>query len=531
MADDSRGRCGCARQSWGRVRLLRTVVIIRVLMVLVAVGPAVVVASETSPFSVGPESADHPDPRLAVWFALDRESPEAGSISHSTGSWLPPPLAETSPCETTQWLGAGNNLRWSNPENWSDGRVPEACSTVVLGSGGSDSMLDPDFGGSVAGLVLAEGFNGTLWLARDLRVEGTVEVFDGAIEQGPHRIAAMRLEVDGGALIGGSAPIWIEREAMVNRGIVKTPSSLMRVESMMIDNPGVVRMGRYGKLEIAGDADSLRGDGYLDTRSYTPNSIEYTGNAASDLTEAGPLKDYPAFGQVGAALDLPQDEDVVYVALMDAAAGYMYLGTNSSPGYVVKVRLSDFSRVGAIALDPSDGDILSGVIDVSSGQGFAYFGTEASPARVVKVDLATFQVTDVLTLATGENSLLSAVIDPAAGYAYFATSWTPGKIVRISLATFSRDSVLDVTATAVVETRDLNRLLRFADDPRPDDRGLGEVRQAQARFGGYGFDEGDGAGSVGAGGQAADQEQEAGHAGQDTPQLVNGHEIRTFRLG
>jgi len=447
MAVSPRCPCDRGRTVFGHIRRLRTAAVVQVFLASVSLGPAVVEAREPSLDEIEQVSREQRDPRITGWLAFDLEPPGDPAVPVSDEVWLPIPLAEGSGCGTVSWSGTGDDLRWSNPDNWTGHRVPDACHTVRFDAGGPDAAVDPEFGGSISGLVLAPGYDGTVWLGRDLRVEGAIEVSNGKLEQARHRIAAASLLVTGGAVFGGSAPFWIEYDATVRGGVVVTPSDLMRVESLEIVDPGVVRMGRNGKLEIAGNGDSFHGDGFLDTRTHTPNSIELTGDADRDLTGTGPLKDYPAFGQVGAALDLRQDEDVVYVALMDPTAGYMYLGTNSSPGYVIKVRLSDFSRVGAIALDPADGDILSGVIDLTSGSGYAYFGTEASPARVVKIDLGTFEVADVMTLATGENSLLSAVIDPVAGYAYFASSWTPPKIIRISLVSFTRDAVLDVTST------------------------------------------------------------------------------------
>src|SRR5438445_5184684 len=60
----------------------------------------------------------------------------------------------------------------------------------------------------------------------------------------------------------------------------------MRAESLQIESAGIVRMAANGKLELSGSGKPLRGGGALDTRTNTPNSVEYTGQATNDLLGA-----------------------------------------------------------------------------------------------------------------------------------------------------------------------------------------------------------------------------------------------------
>jgi hypothetical protein len=98
---------------------------------------------------------------------------------------------------------------------------------------------------------------------------------------------------------------------------------------------------------------------------------------------------------------------------------------------VVKVRLSDFTRVGALTLNSGENNLRSAVIDPAGD--YAYFGTLTSPGVVVKVRLSDFTRVAALTLNSGESYLRSAVIDPADGYAYFGTGTEPGIVVQIDL--------------------------------------------------------------------------------------------------
>jgi hypothetical protein len=77
---------------------------------------------------------------------------------------------------------------------------------------------------------------------------------------------------------------------------------------------------------------------------------------------------------------------VFFSAVMDSANGFAYFGTLTAPGKVVKVGLSNFTRVGVVTLSNGEDDLSSAVIDTN--QGFAYFGTSTAPGRIIKVDLS-----------------------------------------------------------------------------------------------------------------------------------------------
>jgi len=96
---------------------------------------------------------------------------------------------------------------------------------------------------------------------------------------------------------------------------------------------------------------------------------------------------------------------------------------------IVKVRLSDFTRTGALTLNSGEDDLESAAID--SAGGFAYFGTGTSPGIVVKISLSNFTRAEALTLGLGENKLAAAVDDPERGLAYFGTLTSPGKVVKV----------------------------------------------------------------------------------------------------
>ena len=119
---------------------------------------------------------------------------------------------------------------------------------------------------------------------------------------------------------------------------------------------------------------------------------------------------------------------------------FAYFGTYTSPGIVIKVRLSNLTRVGALVLNSGEERLMSAVIDQPNG--FAYFGTDTSPGRVVKVRLSNFTRVGTLILNSGENNPTSAVIDQPNGFAYFGTRTDPGRVVKVRLSDFTRVGAL-----------------------------------------------------------------------------------------
>jgi len=161
-------------------------------------------------------------------------------------------------------------------------------------------------------------------------------------------------------------------------------------------------------------------------------------------------------------LTLTRGEINLNVGVIDTANGFAYYGTGASPGggsaQIIKVRLSDFTRVGAITLNTGENSLTSAVIDPANG--FAYFGTLTSPGIVVKVNLNTFTRDSALTLNTGENQLSSAVIDPANHFAYFVHSSV--NVVKVDLTTFTRNSTLSLAGSSTINAAVIDPAAGFA---------------------------------------------------------------------
>src|SRR5207245_4259335 len=60
-----------------------------------------------------------------------------------------------------------------------------------------------------------------------------------------------------------------------------------------------------------------------------------------------------SFGKLG-SLTLNRSDSYLEAAAIDTTGGFAYFGCATNPGTVVKVRLADFTRVGALVLHPGE---------------------------------------------------------------------------------------------------------------------------------------------------------------------------------
>jgi hypothetical protein len=159
----------------------------------------------------------------------------------------------------------------------------------------------------------------------------------------------------------------------------------------------------------------------------TVNGFAYLGTYLGVVVKVR-LSDLTRIGAV-AVTNVP-----LFSAVADPNAGYAYFGTTGST--VRRLRLSDFTSDSGVDLGSIQKDLRSAAIDTVNG--FAYFGTFTSPGRVAKINLTNFGSAESIALNAGEDYLISAVVDPANGFAYFGTLTQPGIVVKIDLAATTR---------------------------------------------------------------------------------------------
>jgi len=164
------------------------------------------------------------------------------------------------------------------------------------------------------------------------------------------------------------------------------------------------------------------------------------------------------FAVVG-TLNLNQDENELYSSVIDVTNGFAYFGGGLSDNYgdaiavkIVKIRLSDLTRVSALTLNPDEGGVEPGVIDTANG--FAYFATSRTIVRIRLSDFTRVDAIGKLDIPRWGNSieLSTAVIDPASGFAYFGTWTGPGYILKVSLPKSTDQSTQSTSITSILTT-------------------------------------------------------------------------------
>lgn len=124
---------------------------------------------------------------------------------------------------------------------------------------------------------------------------------------------------------------------------------------------------------------------------------------------------------------------------MSTDGTYLYVGWNSSPAKISRIRLSDFTFVDTITLASGE-NIASGMHIVGTN---LYVGLWVSPGKVAKIDLTTFTQTSTLTLASGENHAEEG--DNDGTYLYIPCE-NSRHIVKIRLSDFTEVESLQLDA-------------------------------------------------------------------------------------
>ncbi len=130
---------------------------------------------------------------------------------------------------------------------------------------------------------------------------------------------------------------------------------------------------------------------------------------------------YGALG-LNKTLTLATGEDSIVSLFSDGT--YLYAGSYTIPGKVVKIDLSTFTAVSTLTLTAGEDSIVS----LFSDGTYLYAGSYTIPGKVVKIDLSTFTAVSTLTLTAGEDSIVSLFSDGT--YLYAGSYTIPGKIVR-----------------------------------------------------------------------------------------------------
>ncbi len=121
---------------------------------------------------------------------------------------------------------------------------------------------------------------------------------------------------------------------------------------------------------------------------------------------------------------------------VDPNGQFAYLGLQTSPARIVKVRLNDLSRVGHFSL-PDGKEIGCLLVDPNPASDFLYVGTGKVPSEIIKVRRTGLTSVQTIPLSASQFCM-SAVADPSGTYGYFAAGYvigsSTGKIVKVRLS-------------------------------------------------------------------------------------------------
>lgn len=141
-------------------------------------------------------------------------------------------------------------------------------------------------------------------------------------------------------------------------------------------------------------------------------------------------------------------------AALDEENGYLYIGTGTTPGSIVKVAVGEGDatpiRLGALPLQAGENPIDALAIDPVNG--FGYAAASGTPDTLVKFALGEGDALPTRVGATpfaaDDSNLVSAVLDPARGKVWFGNGTSPNRIVQFSLGAGSalptRDGALEL---------------------------------------------------------------------------------------
>ncbi len=112
---------------------------------------------------------------------------DAGAIGHeiTVGET---PLMLTATYAPLIWDGGGATTSWSEAENWSADLAPGSGGTATFDATSSkDAVVDPDFGGEIDTVILADGYGGEISMQRPLDITGDLAVDGGSflVADGP----------------------------------------------------------------------------------------------------------------------------------------------------------------------------------------------------------------------------------------------------------------------------------------------------------------------------------------------------------
>ena len=197
------------------------------------------------------------------------------------------------------WLGSTVDLNWSDPNNWDGGFAPGVGDIATFGNSNNNSIIDPDFSGTIAGLMINPTYTGKLIFERSLSLVGpNASVISGNMS------SSQAIQITSLSDIVFAGPTFLQAPVISFASqkdiVINAPISAQGNTSFAANNNIYVNANvnvQSGNLSFLADAD-LDGQGaFIQAPGTTISTIGW-----GDITIQGSGQNY--IGNVSAAGDL-----------------------------------------------------------------------------------------------------------------------------------------------------------------------------------------------------------------------------------
>jgi len=147
---------------------------------------------------------------------------------------------------------------------------------------------------------------------------------------------------------------------------------------------------------------------------------------------------------VGSLLSLTAGEYYVYALETDGST-FLYVALYSN--HIVKVKLSDFTRVGVVAL--ASGENYPYALSIDSMYLYVALDQSSGNPELTRIILSSFKEDTSVTFESGEDDPYTVLADSTSSvstYVYVGLDVSPGIIVKVSVSTWARVSAVTVNS-------------------------------------------------------------------------------------
>ena len=289
------------------------------------------------------------------------------------------------------WTGGGGNSSWSNINNWSLGRVPNATDDATISLAAAAVVMDYNYAGAaIHGLILS-GAGSSLTLQFPLATSTNANISAGTLTTGNNT-----LTIDGNLTLSGGT---------LNFSGATGIGTMVEVSGTVSGTAGsAINAGGAGRFRFHGATVNLT------NIAYTPGSTELDFvDGPTSFTSAGKTI---AGLRVGTSAGLAGNVTLVDPLAISGAAGLGAISAASGGGTL---------SCGANQVTITTGNVnLTNISSFTTGGGFTFNGTSTITSAGLSFHDVTVNTAGTVTLgsaliATGNLNITAGTLDVSAG--------------------------------------------------------------------------------------------------------------------